>query len=450
MQDAYAALNTVGLPGQEWLKDPQLALPALIVMLIWAGLGWDALIITAGLRSIPDDLYDAAKVDGSSGWDEFWHITIPLLQPTILFVTVTSIIFLWGMFAQPQLYRWRLVRRTQTIAMYLYDTGFQYHKFGYALGDCCYLVPADVYIKLSELQVRQNRCGILGVGGWAMRRRRAILTTGIAGFLILFAILYLIPYLWMISLSIKPDSEIFSRNLIPAAPTLEQYRRLVFGYQFQDIILKIDYGRFYLNTAFVTIASLILVLFTDALAAYTFAKFQFKGKTVLFWTNDSHDAPADLCHADPELLALLQVETDQFVCGTDYAGRGRRLWHFPPQAVYGDDPNELLDAAKVDGAGAFRRFWQIVVPLSRPALGTLAIFRFLGVWNDYLWPLVVIRQQDMYTLTLGIASMEIRQGLVVTGSQMAASVLATLPVLILVFLAQRQFLRGLTVGAFKT
>lgn len=128
-----AALNTVGLPGQEWLKDPQLALPALIVMLIWAGLGWDALIITAGLRSIPDDLYDAAKVDGSSGWDEFWHITIPLLQPTILFVTVTSIIFLWGMFAQPQLLTGGgPVRRTQTIAMYLYDTGFQYHKFGYA------------------------------------------------------------------------------------------------------------------------------------------------------------------------------------------------------------------------------------------------------------------------------------------------------------------------------
>lgn len=127
------ALNMVGLPGHEWLKDPQLALPALIVMLIWAGLGWDSLIVTAGLRSIPDDLYDAAKVDGASGWDEFWHITLPLLQPTILFVTVTSIIFLWGMFAQPQLLTGGgPIRKTQTIAMYLYDTGFQYHKFGYA------------------------------------------------------------------------------------------------------------------------------------------------------------------------------------------------------------------------------------------------------------------------------------------------------------------------------
>jgi ABC-type sugar transport system permease subunit len=126
-------LNTVGLPGHEWLKDPQTALPALIVMLIWAGLGWDSLIVTAGLRSIPSDFYDAARVDGATGWTEFWYITLPLLRPTLLFVTVTGIIFLWGIFAQPQLLtEGGPLRKTQTIAMYLYDNGFQYHKFGYA------------------------------------------------------------------------------------------------------------------------------------------------------------------------------------------------------------------------------------------------------------------------------------------------------------------------------
>lgn len=126
-------MQAVGLPPQDWLKDPQLALPSLIVMLIWAGLGWDALIITAGLRSIPDEFYDAAKVDGASGWHEFWHITLPLLRPTLTFVTVTSVIYLWGLFAQPQLLTdGGPMRGTQTIALYLYDSGFQYHKFGYA------------------------------------------------------------------------------------------------------------------------------------------------------------------------------------------------------------------------------------------------------------------------------------------------------------------------------
>jgi ABC-type sugar transport system permease subunit len=128
-----AFLVRLGLSPQKWLTDPKLALPALIVMLIWAGLGWDALIITAGLRSIPPELYDAAKVDGASDWAEFWHITLPLLRPTLLFVLVTSVIYLWGLYAQPQLLTGGgPLRRTQTVAMYLYDVGFQYHKFGYA------------------------------------------------------------------------------------------------------------------------------------------------------------------------------------------------------------------------------------------------------------------------------------------------------------------------------
>lgn len=133
----FGFINTVitqfGLPAQQWLANPRLALPSLIIMLIWAGLGWDALIITAGLRSIPDELYDAAKVDGASGWAEFRHVTLPLLRPTLTFVLVTSVIYLWGLFAQPQLLTGGgPMRGTQTIALYLYDVGFRYHKFGYA------------------------------------------------------------------------------------------------------------------------------------------------------------------------------------------------------------------------------------------------------------------------------------------------------------------------------
>lgn len=133
----YGYFNTllikVGLPPQQWFNDPDLALWSLIIMLIWAGLGWDALIITAGLRSIPEELYDAGKVDGTGGWTEFWYITLPLLRPTLVFVLVTGVIFLWGLFAQPQLLTdGGPLRRTQTVALFLYDQGFQYHKFGYA------------------------------------------------------------------------------------------------------------------------------------------------------------------------------------------------------------------------------------------------------------------------------------------------------------------------------
>jgi len=126
-------LTEMGLSPVGWLTETGTAMISLLIMLIWAGLGWDALIITAGLRSIPDEIYDASKVDGANGWSEFLYITFPLLRPTLTFVLVTSVIYLWGLFAQPQLLTGGgPVRSTQTIALYLYDMGFRYHKFGYA------------------------------------------------------------------------------------------------------------------------------------------------------------------------------------------------------------------------------------------------------------------------------------------------------------------------------
>jgi ABC-type sugar transport system permease subunit len=128
-----ALLTKFGLPPQDWLSDPKLAMPALLIMLIWAGLGWDALIITSGLRAIPDELYDSGKVDGTNDWTEFRHITLPLLRPTLLFILVTSVIYLWGLFAQPNLLTGGgPLRVTQPVAMYLYQQAFTYHKFGYA------------------------------------------------------------------------------------------------------------------------------------------------------------------------------------------------------------------------------------------------------------------------------------------------------------------------------
>jgi len=282
-----------------------------------------------------------------------------------------------------------------------------------------------------------------------MVRRRAILRYGISGFLILFAILYLFPYVWMASMSFKADAEIFSGKIFPNAPTWEQYQRLLFGYQFRDITLQVQYGAYYRNTIIVTVISLVLVLFFDALAAYGFAKFEFRGKTLLFWVMIGTMMLPIYATLIPSFWLFSKLKLINTYYALILPGVVDAYGIFLVKQYMETIPDELLDAARVDGAGPFRRFWQIIVPLSRPALGTLAIFRFLFVWNDYLWPLVMLRDESMYTLTIGIANMQMRQGMVVWGSQMAASVLATLPVIVLVLVMQRQFLRGLTVGAFK-
>jgi ABC-type glycerol-3-phosphate transport system permease component len=242
-----------------------------------------------------------------------------------------------------------------------------------------------------------------------MTCRRRILQWGIGGFLVLFSVMYLIPYVWMVSMSFKPDGEIFTRRIFPQNPTWEQYRRLFYGYRYKDITLRVNYGAYYRNTTIVTLISLILVLFTDALAAYAFAKFQFRGKMVLFWTMIGTMMLPIYATLIPSFWLFSKLKLVNTYTALILPGVIDAYGIFLLKQYMETIPDELLDAAKVDGAGPFRRFWQIVVPLSRPALGTLAVFRFLGVWNDYLWPLVIIREEPMYTLTLGIANMQMRR-----------------------------------------
>ncbi len=282
-----------------------------------------------------------------------------------------------------------------------------------------------------------------------MVRRRKILRYGIGGFLILFAIMYVFPYIWMVSMSLKPDGEIFSGKVFPENPTMEQYQRLFFGYQFKDITLEVPYGAYYKNTILVTVISLILVLFFDALAAYAFAKFDFRGKNILFWIMIGTMMLPIYATLIPAFWIFSELKLINTYQALILPGVVDAYGIFLLKQYMETIPDELLDAARVDGAGPFRRFLTVMVPLSRPALGTLAVFRFLFIWNDYLWPLVMLREDTMYTLTVGIANMQMRQGMVVWGSQMAASVLATIPVILLVLIMQRQFLRGLTAGAFK-
>jgi len=163
----------------------------------------------------------------------------------------------------------------------------------------------------------------------------------------------------------------------------------------------------------------VLVLFTDALAAYGFAKFKFRGRTFLFWLMIGTMMLPIYTTLIPTFWLFSKLKLINTYTALILPGVIDAYGIFLLKQYMETIPDDLLDAATVDGANALTRFWKIVVPLSRPAIGTLAVFRFLGVWNDYLWPLVVIRKEEMYTLTIGIANMQMRQGMVVWGSQMA-------------------------------
>ena len=280
------------------------------------------------------------------------------------------------------------------------------------------------------------------------------------------AILFAAPLVWLISASFQPVGNLFSYppHWIPQDTTLEGYKAF-FGHGASATARNNapeGVGRWFLNSAFVTGATTVCQLFFNSLAAYVFAKRKFPGRDVIFIAFlATMMVPANVTLI-PNYLVLKHIP---FVGGNDWFGLGG---HGLLDSYYGlilpnavaafgifflrqymmSIPDELLDSARIDGASEFKIFWKIILPLSRPALAAMAIFTFTYVWEDFLWPLVVITSPDHYTAPLGLALFVVRNR---TSWDMllAGSVIATIPMIVAFLVFQRHLIRGLTVGAVK-
>jgi multiple sugar transport system permease protein len=294
------------------------------------------------------------------------------------------------------------------------------------------------------------------VGATAVRRRvrpgRAlryvILSAG--------AVLFVAPFVFMVSSSFQPQSEIFSYppKWIPSNPTLDNYRQF-FGSGHQI-------GRWILNSTITTGAITVAQLFFSSLMAYTFAKRRFPGRDFLFFLLLATLMLPIQVTVIPNYIILKVIP---LAGGNDLMGVGGHGWLdsywgvimpnlvsafgiFLLRQYMRSIPDELLDAARMDGAGHFRIYWKVILPLSRPALAALAIFTFQFWWAAFFWPLIVVSSPELYTLPLGLALFQ-EQNRTVWNLIMAGSVVAALP-LIVVFLAfQRQFVRGISVSGLK-
>jgi ABC-type glycerol-3-phosphate transport system permease component len=210
-----------------------------------------------------------------------------------------------------------------------------------------------------------------------------------------------------------------------------------------------SFGRFFFNSAFVTIPSVAGIVFVSALAAYAFARFKFRGSSVLFYLilvgimvpPQAIVIPAFLLVSR---LGLINNFAALFLTYLSWCPVGMFILH----AFFKSLPEELLDAARVDGAGSFRVFWQIAVPLAKPALATVAIFYFVWVWNDFLYPLLYLQDATKSTVPLGLM---LFRGQYQTnwGLQTAALSIASFVPLAFYMLFQDKFVKGMTAGALK-
>ncbi len=255
------------------------------------------------------------------------------------------------------------------------------------------------------------------------------------------AIITVAPFLWVLLSSFKDVSEIltYPPRWIPHRFILENY---VNAFQ------AAPFGRYYANSIFVATSVTLGQLVTCSLAAYAFARLKFWGREVLFYLFLGTMMIPGQVVMIPSFMVLHWLGWIDTYEALIVPGLASAFGTFLLRQFFLTIPRDLEDAASIDGCNRFGVLWRIIMPLSRPALATLAVFTFMGVFNDFLWALIVISSEDLKTVQLGLAIFRDRYQ-TDWGQLMAASVTATLPILTVFFFAQKYFIKGITLSGLK-
>jgi len=255
----------------------------------------------------------------------------------------------------------------------------------------------------------------------------------------ILALITVFPLLWMVSSAFKGPDEVNSVNLIPAAPTLENFRY---------VFTEVPFLRYMLNSFFVAATVTVAALFFHTMAAYALARLSFPGRDIIFFAIFS-----TLLVALPIILVPLFILVRELGMIDTYAGLivpaiFNAFGIFLLRQFYLGMPRELEDAALVDGCGYWGVYRHVILPLSRPIIAALSVFFFLANWNSFLWPLTITQNQDLWMIQVAIASFQ-TQYAGAWNYIMAAATVAAIPTMALFFVFQRQLVDSIKTSGFK-
>jgi multiple sugar transport system permease protein len=256
-----------------------------------------------------------------------------------------------------------------------------------------------------------------------------------------FALLVISPFLWMILTSFKDMSEIYvyPPKWLPERFNFDNY---------VNAFTAAPFGRYYFNSLVVAFAVTLGQLITCSMAAFAFARLRFKGRDILFYIFlGTMMIPYNVTMI-PSFMVLYWLGWIDSYYALIVPGLASAFGTFLLRQFFITIPRELEEAAYIDGASRFQVLRRIILPLAKPALATLAIFTFMGVFNDFIWALIVINSEQMQTVQLGLAIFRDRY-LTEWDLLMAGSVTAVLPILIVFFFAQKYFIKGITLSGLK-
>jgi multiple sugar transport system permease protein len=500
---ALAALGLVDKWPAEWLSDPALAMPAVILVNVWKGIPFFTVTFLAGLKAIDSGLHEAAMMDGASPWQRFVHITLPGLRPVMIVTVLLSSIWTFNNFDLI----WLMTQggpgdATAPYVLVAYSKAIQQLQLGAGAAVTLVMLPiiAVLVVILVRMMRRSDQPGASDLGRRRLTpgQRRALPWVIVVGsvlvliwaspqivwkaalvlgvFVVLAAAVgrvvsvlatrgnrlaarvvggtgsgvalvgllgfVLAPLYWMTVTAFKSDDQIVARtdDLWPTPWSTEQFTNLFTG----------AFGTWYVNTILVSVASTVIAVVCAALAGYALARLKFRG-------SESFTVTILLTYVMPG--ALLFIPLYELMSGI---GLNDSLWSlvlaYPtftlPFATwllvgyFKSIPADLEEAALVDGCTRFGAFRRIVLPLAKPGLLAVALFTLTNAWNEFLFAFVFITKDDYKTLPVGMQSM-IFGDVVPQGQLAAASLLISIPVVLMYGFGQRFLTEGLTAGAVK-
>jgi multiple sugar transport system permease protein len=260
--------------------------------------------------------------------------------------------------------------------------------------------------------------------------------------LILFALFFLLPLLWMVSTAFKPFEEWLNPNWIPVNPTLENFTSI-----FNDKSLPVV--NWFFNSLLIATLFTAAILIIDALAGYAYARLEFPGKNLLFGLMLATLVMPGIMFLIPNYITVARLDWIGTIQGVIAPGLSGVFGVFFMRQFFQSLPKELEEAAYIDGASVWRTFVSVILPLSKGPIITLGIITFLTSWNDFLWPLLILGgdRQDL-TLPVGLATLQ-GQYTFDYGKLMAGALVLTVPVLILYAIFQRYIIRSISMTGIK-
>jgi putative chitobiose transport system permease protein len=277
-------------------------------------------------------------------------------------------------------------------------------------------------------------------------RDRIFASLSAYGCLSLILLLTVIPFLWTFITSVRgPNENVYYRaeefwpNFLPREPTFQNYL---------NVWSQLPMARFFMNTLLVSLGTVVLVVLLSSLAAFPLAKMRFRGRDFIFLLIlATLIVPEQLTMIPLYVMMVRNFQLTNTLLGLILPFAVNAFGIFLLRQSFEAIPTDLLEAARIDGANNLQIWWRVMLPLARPGIAALAIFTFIGAWDRFLWPLMMLTDPNLYTLPIGLTYLD-SQFSANARNIAAGAIMATIPLVVFFLFAQRYFIRGLT-GAVK-